>query len=140
MKPMLDQIEADFGERPSEILADGGFNSRDDVTDVERHGTKLYAPVRVSRKEGKDAHGPQRGDSKEVIQWRARMKTDEAKEIYKERSSTAEFPFARFRNHALHQMPVRGIRKSTAIMYWHALVHNFQQIVTNQWLSVITQR
>jgi transposase len=139
MEPMLDQIESDFGARPKEILVDGGFNSREDVTLVERQ-TEVYAPVRQSRKKEKDPHARRRGDSDEVARWRERMKTEEAKTIYKERSSTAEFPFARFRNHGLQQMPVRGTTKSTAIMLWHALVHNFQQMVTNQWLSAITQR
>ncbi len=139
MKPMLDQIESDFGERPTEILADGGFNSREDVTAVERNGTELYSPVREARKDGRDPYAPRSGDSDEVARWRARMKTPTAQEVYKQRSSTAEFPFARFRNHGHHQMPVRGLRKSTAIIYWHALVHNFQQILTKNWLPYFTQ-
>lgn len=139
MKPMLDRIESDFGERPEEIIVDGGYNSREDVTEVERSKTTVYSPVRQSRKKEKDPHSRRPGDTDEVAQWRKRMKTDEAKEIYKERSSTAEFPFARFRNHGLQQFPVRGIKKSNTIVLWHALVHNFQQIVSNQWLPMITQ-
>lgn len=138
MEPMLDQIESDFGERPQEILADGGYNSKEDVTDVEKSQTKVYSPVRKARKSDADPHERRRGDSDEVANWRQRMKTQSAKEIYHERCSTAEFPFARFRNHGLYQFPVRGIPKAKAIALWHALVHNFQQIVTQGWLSKVT--
>lgn len=138
MEPMLDQIEANFGERPQEILADGGYNSKEDVTAVEASQTKVYSPVRKARKSVKDPHERRPGDSDEVANWRQRMKTDAAKEIYQERCSTAEFPFARFRNHGLYQFPVRGIKKAKAISLWHALVHNFQQMVTNKWLSAVT--
>jgi len=138
MEPMLDQIESDFGERPKEILADGGYNSKEDVTAVETSQTEVYSPVRKPRKSDKDPHERHPGDSDEVANWRQRMKTESAKEIYHERCSTAEFPFARFRNHGLYQFPVRGIPKATAIALWHALVHNFQQMVTKNWLSAVT--
>lgn len=140
MKPMLDQIESDFGERPREILADGGYNSRDDVTEVEQSNTKVYSPVRKTRKAGEDPYARKRGDTDEVACWRERMKTEEAQAIYHERCSTAEFPFARFRNHGLQQSPVRGIQKTKTIALWHALVHNFQQMVCNGWLNTVVQR
>ena len=139
MEPVLDQIESDFGERPQEILVDGGFNSRDDVTTVEQSNTKVYSPVRKTRKAGEDPDARKRDDTDEVFGWRQRMKSEEAQEIYKERCSTAEFLFARFRNHGLQQLPVRGIRKAKAIALWHALVHNFRQIVCNGWLATVTQ-
>jgi transposase len=138
MKPMLDFIELEFGERPQEILADGGYNSREDVTEVQQSETTVYSPVRSARKEGVDPYAPRRGDTKEVAEWRQRMKTEEAKEIYGERCSTAEFPFMRFRNHGLQQLPVRGLNKAKVIGIWHAMVSNFQQIVTQGWLSAVT--
>ena len=138
MKPMLDQVESDCGERPEEITADGGYNSKDDITAVQRSGTTVYSPVRKARKSDKDPHERHPGDSNEVAAWRKRMKTDDAQEIYSERCSTAEFPFARFRNHGLYQFPVRGIAKAKTIALWHALVHNFQQIMTNKWLTAVT--
>jgi transposase len=138
MEPMLDQIESDFGERPKQILADGGYNSKEDVTAVEQSQTEVYSPVRKPRKSDNDPHERRRGDSDEVAAWRQRMKTEEAQEIYSERCSTAEFPFARFRNHGLYQFPVRGTMKVKAISLWHALVHNFQQMVTKNWLPAVT--
>lgn len=138
MEPMLDRVESNFNERPQEILVDGGYNSRCDVTAVEQSGTTVYSPVRTSRKSGKDPYQRHPGDSDEVAAWRERMKAESAKEIYHERCSTAEFPFARFRNHGLQQFPTRGIAKAKVISLWHALVHNLQQIMTKNWLSTVT--
>lgn len=136
--PMLDRVEANFGERPKEVLVDGGYNSRDDITRVEAGGTVVYSPVRKSRKSDRDPHEPREGDSDEVKAWRARMNTPEAQLIYKERCSTAEFPFARFRNHGLGQLPVRGLEKTKTIGLWHAFVHNLRQIFTKNWLPMFT--
>ena len=137
MMPMLDSIETKYGERPKEAVVDGGFNSREDVTAVERSGTKVYAPVRASRKKGVDNYAPKPGDTQEVIDWHQRMSTEEAKEIYKERSSVAEFPFMRFRNNGLKQLPVRGLKKAKGIGLLHALASNLQQIVHLGWLSAL---
>jgi len=136
--PMLDRVESNFGERPQEVLADGGYNSLSDVTQVEASGAELYSPVRKARNSDRDPHDPRKGDTEEVKRWRARMKTPEALAIYKERCSTAEFPFARFRNHGLGQLPVRGIQKAQTIGLWHALVHNLRQIFTKNWLPMFT--
>jgi len=139
MEPMLDRVEAHFGKRPKEILADGGYNSRDDVTKVEARGTKVFSPVRAARGSDRDPHEPRRGDSDQVKQWRQRMKTPEAQQIFQERGETAEFPFARFRNHGLCQVPVRGLKKVQTIGVWHALVHNFMEILFRGWLPKFTK-
>ena len=137
MEPMLDAIEQQHGHRPKEILADGGFNSREDVTAVETSGTTLYSPLRKRRTDDADSSERRRGDSDEVANWRKRMQTEEAKEIYKERSSTAEFTFARFRNQGLQQLPVRGLVKAKTIALWHAITHNFRQMQTMGWLKYV---
>ena len=139
MEPMIAQIIERTGEQPEEYLVDGGFNSRDDTTNVERKSIKVYAPVRSARKDGTDPHERKIADTDEVFAWRQRMKTDEAKEIYKERGETAEFPNACMRNHGLHQFPVRTLKKAKTIGLWHALVHNIQMIITHGWLPVFTE-
>ena len=79
------------------------------------------------RNKGLDPFAPMTGDSEEVKQWRARMGTDEAKEIYKQRTATAEFPNAGCRNRGLNQFRVRGILKAKAVSLLQALAHNFQR-------------
>ena len=43
---------------------------------------------------GRDPFARRPGDSEELAAWRERMGTQSAKEIYKQRSATAEFPNA----------------------------------------------
>src|SRR5436305_2110806 len=92
LPPMLDQIETRFGERPKEALVDGGFANHEDIAQVQGEKKKctVYAPVAKPKKEGVDRHEPKATDSKGVAEWRERMGTPEAKEIYKERAATAE--------------------------------------------------
>ncbi len=61
--------------------------------------------------------------------WRRRMSTDEAKEIYKLRCQTAEWVNAQTRTHGFQQMPVRGLKKARCIALLHALAHNVQRDV-----------
>ena len=126
LPPMLGQIEGRFGERPREALVDGGFAGHDDIEEVQKggRGCKVYAPVPEPRKEGVDRHEPKSKDSEEVAEWRVRMGTQEAKEIYKHRAATAECVNAQARNRGLTQFVVRGLRKVKAIALWFASAHN----------------
>ena len=128
--PMYDQIGERYDELPEDYLADHGFAQEKDITKLEAEGTKVYMPVKGAYqklKEGKDPYAPQKGDNEEMKQWRARMGTDEAKEIYKQRTATAEFPNACCRNKGLQQFNVRGLVKVKAATLWYALAHNFQR-------------
>jgi len=126
LAPMLDQIEERFGERPQEALVDGGFASHDDIEQVQRAAgsCKVYAPVPRPKKEGVDRHEPKRTDSAAVAEWRRRMGSAEAKEIYKGRGATAECVNAQAHNRGLVQLVVRGLEKVRAIALWFATVHN----------------
>lgn len=130
MTPMLDQVEARFGQRPQEILADGGFVTNADITETERSGTKVFAPVKEAakkRNKGLDPFARTKGDSDEVASWRERMGTEEAQVIYRARAGIAEFPNAGCRNRGLHQFGVRGLQKVKCVSLWHALVSVFQR-------------
>lgn len=126
LPPMLGQIEGHFGERPREALVDGGFAGHDDIEAVQEgeKGCKVYAPVPEPKKVGVDRHEPKGTDSDEVAEWRVRMGTDEAKEIYKHRGATAECVNAQARNRGLTQLVVRGLQKVKAIALWFATAHN----------------
>jgi transposase len=129
LPPMLDQIEERFKQRPKEALVDGGFANHDDIQAVqsgegEKTACKVYAPVPKPKKEGVDRHAPHAGDSPEVAEWRQRMGTAEAKEIYKQRAATAECVNAQARNRGLIRLLVRGLDKVKAVALWFATVHN----------------
>jgi transposase len=126
LPPMLEQIEERFGARPHEALVDGGFAGHDDIEEVQKgdKGCKVYAPVPEPKKEGIDRHEPKAKDSAEVAEWRVRMGTAEAKEIYKQRAATAECVNAQARKRGLIQLVVRGLQKVKAIALWFATAHN----------------
>ena len=130
MKPMVDQIERRYQIRPDEYLADGGFVSLSDITDLEKSGITTYLPIMEhdqKRAKGIDPFAPVKGDSEEVKRWRARMGTEAAQEIYRQRAVTAEFPNATCRNRNLKQFTVRGLLKVKAVTLLQALAHNIQR-------------
>jgi transposase len=140
MEPMVGQLGENFGVRPAEYLVDGGFSSREDTTRLEQQGVQVYSPVKKEEtllEQGQDPYARRRGDSDEYYAYRQRMKTAAAKAIYRERSSTAEFPNAGCRNRGLWQFPVRGLQKVRTLAVWQALVHNFQMIVHHGWLPLV---
>ena len=127
MPPMLEQIEERFGVKPREMLVDGGFVTVDAIDEAERNGTAVYAPPKEEKKQreaGQDPYARKKSDTDATAQWRARMGTAEAKTIYKERASTAEWVNAQVRNRGLYFVRVRGKEKALAVALWHALAHN----------------
>jgi hypothetical protein len=126
MPPMVEQIEERFERVPGEYLVDGGFAKKEDIEQMATRAqpTTVYAPVQKPKKEDLDPHRPRPGDSVAVAAWRVRMGTAEAKEIYKERASTAECVNAQARNRGLRQFLVRGTTKVRAVLLWYALAHN----------------
>ena len=127
MGPMIDQIEESYGKAPEEMLNDGGFMSVEDVEAAAAKDVDVYMPLRDEKKElaaGKDPYAAKKGDKAGMKGLRARMGTQEAKKIYKERASTAEWVNAGMRNRGLYQFLVRGVNKVRAVALMQALVHN----------------
>lgn len=131
MAPMVEQHHERYGRTPDEMLVDGGFVKKDDITAVSApHGTTtVYAPVQVSKTDRRDPHTPRPDDSPAVAEWRTRMATAEAKEIYQERAATAECVNAQARNRNLYQVRVRGRPKVLAVVLWYVLAHNLMRMV-----------
>jgi transposase len=128
LDPMLEQIKSRYGKRPPQALVDGGYVSMPEIETVTSGGTRIYAPTRVKKTTKnplvENPHLARPTDSKAVGDWRVRMGTPEAKEIYKERASTSECVNALARNRGLRQFVVRGIEKVRAVTLWFALAHN----------------
>jgi transposase len=131
MAPMVEQHQERYGKTPDEMLVDGGFAKKDDITAVStpQGSTTVYAPVQVSKTDKRDPHTPRKDDTPAVAAWRKRMATDEAKEIYKERAATAECVNAIARNRGLQQFRVRGRPKVLATVLWYVLAHNMMRAV-----------
>ena len=100
---------------------------------AEELGAKQEARRKRAPKEtaerGTDPYASKKGDKAGMKALRARMKTAEAKELYKQRGETAEWVFAGMRQRGLSQFGVRGVSKVRAVALLHALVHNLWQTV-----------
>jgi transposase len=130
LAPMVAQHQARYGQAPKEMLVDGGFAKKDDITAVSQPAvnTTVYAPVQQPKKDDVDPHVARENDSPAVAAWRARMATAEARQIYKERAATAECVNAIARNRGLYQVRVRGLPKILAVVLWHVLAHNLIRV------------
>jgi transposase len=123
--PMLDQIVARTGRQPAEYLVDGGYGHLAPIDAAETRGVTVYAPVRAPRQAAADRYARKRDDTDRTAAWRARMATEDAHRIYKERAATAETLHADQRAwRGFTQLPVRGLRKAWCIALWAALLHN----------------
>ena len=132
LAPLVEQIEKRTGVRPREVLADGGFATKDEIQQLNdpRQGSQVYAPVKEQdrqRQQGQDPFAARPGESPALTEWRTRMGTDEAKTIYKQRASTAECVNALARQRRLEQFPVRGLPKVRVLAIWFALAHNLRR-------------
>jgi transposase len=124
--PLNDQIHARHGAYPKDALADGGFVRLADIEAAQAapRGTRVYAPVPQPKDPKRDRHAPLPGDGEQVREWRARMGTEQAKAVYRQRASTAECVNAQARNRGLIRLLVRGLRKVRAVALWFAIAHN----------------
>lgn len=131
LAPMVEQVQQRLQQAPKEWLVDGGFPSHEQI-DAAAPKTVIYAPVPETRAKKNeqvrltplDKHEPKLGDSSAVIEWRKRMATAEAAEIYKQRAATAECVNAQARNRGLLRMPVRGLAKMKSVVGLFVLAHN----------------
>ena len=126
MVPLADQIEERYQVRPAEWLADGGCNSLGNVDRMAERGCKIFAPLR-QRRSGRSPEQIRPTDSEAVKQWRRRMVTEQAKQIYKERGATAELVNAQCRAQGLWQLLVRGVEKVRAVALLHAITNNMRR-------------
>ena len=139
LAPMVKQVEQRLGHSPDEWLVDGGFPAHEQL-DAVADKTEVYAPVpepRASKDVKKDEqahpvqqdkHQPKPDDSPAVAQWRQRMASSEAAEIYKQRAATAECVNAQARNRGLLRMPVRGLAKLRCVVGLFVLAHNLMRM------------
>ena len=130
--PMLEQVEQRTGERPAELLLDGGYAQHESIDQAAEQQVTLYAPVPKPRPgDPRDPHVPREDDSEAVAAWRQRMGTDEAKDIYKQRAATAETVNADAKAHrGLDRLAVRGLDKVQGSAALFALTYNLLRIIT----------
>ena len=129
MLPMHEQHQDRYGRAPEQWLADGGFAKHDHIEQLDARATQVFTPVAAPREKQRDRHARLPGDSDALGQWRERMGTDEAKQIYKERAASIECTNAHLRNRGLQRFNVCGLSKARAVLLWHALAHNLKRMM-----------
>lgn len=142
LAPMVEQVEQRLGQAPQQWLVDGGFPAHEQI-DAVAGKTAVYAPVPKSKLSKAQPiieaappvtytappseFDPKPGDSAAVAQWRSRMNTEQAREIYRQRAATAECVNALARNRGLLRMPVRGLVKVGCVVGLFVLAHNLMR-------------
>ena len=129
MLPMHEQHQDRYAWVPEQWLADGGFAKHEHIEQLDARATKVFAPVVAPRDKQRDRHERLPGDSDALGQWRERMGTDEAKQIYKERAASIECTNAHLRNRGLQRFNVCGLSKARAVLLWQALAHNLKRMM-----------
>ncbi|MBF0545790.1 MAG: transposase [Candidatus Riflebacteria bacterium] len=70
----------------------------------------------------------------EILAFREKMKTEEAKAVYKKRSQTAEFPNAWIKEKiGLRQFRLRGLLKVSMEAMWACITYNIQRWIGLKW-------
>src|SRR5262249_13509518 len=123
--PMRDQVEARAEEAVEEQLMDGDFLTLEGIERAAVEEVALYVPAPQSRKPGVNPYAPKPTDSPAVAQWRQRMGTPAARQVYKQRSSTIETINGELKTQrGLGRVLVRGLRKVQCLALWSALAYN----------------
>lgn len=126
--PMEKQVVNRTRNSPQGYLMDGGFATREAITALEEEGVTVYAPVRLPRNRPEEERYQARyEDTPEVVGWRQRMATPEAKAVYKLRGETAEWTNAQARSHGLLPFTVRGLGKVLSVVLLVVIAHNLMR-------------
>jgi hypothetical protein len=126
LNPMCEQIEERTGQLPKTLLADGGHAKNEDIAEVRRKGVDVLVPPKETAKSIEDLR--QAGADPEVIAWRERMETPEAKRLYRARAGLGELANAHQKeHHGITQFLVKGIDKVTCVVLFSAITSNLLQ-------------
>jgi transposase len=124
-RPMLEKIEATYGELPNQHLVDGGFSKNDDIEWAHGAEVAMLCPP-IINKHNTDPFAPRDDDGPGISEWRKRMQSEAGKATYRKRS-IHECINARFRTWGLLQLTVRGRAKALVVLAWYALANNILQ-------------
>lgn len=128
-EPTVEEVRARTGKSPGCYLVDGGYVKNDSIVKLEQAGIPVYAPAPKNPKT-QDPNKRQRKVPPELEAHRERMKTDEAKELYKLRASTIETINGDLKSHrGLGPFRVRGIDKATAVLLMSVLTYNLLRTI-----------
>lgn len=121
--PMRKQVESRTQEKVKEHVMDGGYVGLASVEEAAAEGVDVYAPPPEPRKGG-DPYQPKKGDSEAIAQWRQRMGTEPAKEIYKGRLGIERVNGDVKEHRGFRAVNVRGLAKVRSVSLMVAVAFN----------------
>lgn len=130
LAPMVEQIEQRTGQQPKTLMADGGYESHADIIRTRAMGVDVLVPPSerakpIEQLSAEDA-------DPELIAWRQRMESPEAKKTYRARPGLCELANAHQKTHrGLRQFLVRGVAKATNVVLLGAISTNILQHAKN---------
>jgi len=121
---MRPEVERRTGVKVEVHVTDAGYLRKETVEREAADGVNRITPLPLnSGGEACVTHQP--GDGPGVRAWRARMQTEEAKALLRQRSGVAETPNAELKVcRAMDRVLVRGVKKVTATVLLGAIVYN----------------
>ena len=125
--PMRAQVEERTQGKVEEHLWDGGYVRYEDIEQAAGQGVALYMPPKGATNPARRGQelDPKPGDSEAVKAWKQRMRSEEGKQIYKQRAATRETIHADLRTcRGLGRITVRGLKKIRCVVLWSALAYN----------------
>ena len=130
VEPTLDEIHERLGTKPEHYLVDGGYAKRQSIDEATDREITIYAPVQHNPKTRDPDQPRQRVDSPQVAAWKARMETDQAKEIYKRRAATIETINGDLKDHrGLTRFRVRGLDRVRSVLLLSVLTYNLLRAI-----------
>src|SRR5262245_15113534 len=112
LRPLLDQLEANTGQRPRAVLADAGYFSEANLTGPQVQGLDMYVQPDRSPHHSRvlPAHAPH---SPVAIAMRAKLATVAGRALYALRKSVVEPVFGQIKEvRGFRYFAMRGLRKS----------------------------
>lgn len=128
--PMHEQLITRYARSAATYLVDGGYTTLAAIQRLSEDGVCVLAPRPTPRTAGVDPDARKKGDTDEIAAWRARMGSDEAKALYKQRAATVECNNAWARNQGLSRFEVVGAAKARAVGLIHALAQHAMRLTT----------
>jgi hypothetical protein len=119
-----------LGAKPCNYVFDGGYAKRESIDHLTDEEITAYAPPQHNPRTRDPSKPRQRVDSRQVAAWKERMKTDEAKEIYKLRGSTIETINGDRNDHrGLTRLRVRGPQRVRCVLVLCVLTYDLMRAI-----------
>lgn len=136
LAPMVEQVEANLGQKPAAVSADSGYWSEANVTDERVKGVELYVAT------GRQKHGekmepagesPPKNVSAEQ-QMAAKLRTGAGQAVYKMRKAVVEPVFGQIKEaRGVRRFQLRGLAKVQAEWRLICLTHNLLKLYRSGW-------